>query len=51
YPITEVAADVRTNVIAALERMTGLEVVEVNIAVNDVDIPGDEDDGSEQRVE
>ncbi|MGW3014382.1 Asp23/Gls24 family envelope stress response protein [Streptomyces sp. NPDC001219] len=50
YPITEVAADVRTNVIAAMERMTGLEVVEVNIAVNDIDIPGDEDD-SEQRVE
>ncbi|GGN34679.1 stress protein [Streptomyces kronopolitis] len=50
YPITEVAAEVRTNVIAALERMTGLEVVEVNISVNDVDIPGDEDDDSE-RVE
>ncbi|WP_148588710.1 Asp23/Gls24 family envelope stress response protein [Streptomyces sp. WAC01526] len=51
YPITEVAAEVRTSVIAAMERMTGLEVVEVNIAVNDVDIPGDEDDDSEQRVE
>lgn len=37
--ITEVAADVRENVIAAVERMTGLEVVEVNISVNDVRLP------------
>ncbi|WP_407555482.1 Asp23/Gls24 family envelope stress response protein [Streptomyces sp. Pv4-95] len=50
YPISEVGAEVRTNVIAAMERMTGLEVIEVNIAVNDIDIPGDEDD-NEQRVE
>ncbi|MFI6566152.1 Asp23/Gls24 family envelope stress response protein [Streptomyces sp. NPDC050534] len=40
--ITDVAAEVRENVIAALERMTGLEVVEVNIAVNDVHLPDDE---------
>ncbi|KOG10497.1 Asp23/Gls24 family envelope stress response protein [Streptomyces viridochromogenes] len=40
--ITDVAAEVRENVIAAVERMTGLEVVEVNIAVNDVHLP-DED--------
>ncbi|MEV2255208.1 Asp23/Gls24 family envelope stress response protein [Streptomyces sp. NPDC050147] len=37
--ITEVAADVRENVIGAVERMTGLEVVEVNISVNDVHLP------------
>ncbi|MCX4670977.1 Asp23/Gls24 family envelope stress response protein [Streptomyces sp. NBC_01381] len=37
--ITEVAADVRENVITAVERMTGLEVVEVNISVNDVHLP------------
>ncbi|MET9496928.1 Asp23/Gls24 family envelope stress response protein [Streptomyces sp. NPDC006552] len=37
--IIEVAADVRQNVIAAVERMTGLEVVEVNISVNDVHLP------------
>lgn len=43
-PIQEVAADVRENVIAALERMTGLEVVEVNVAVGDVHLPGDETD-------
>nr|WP_030615726.1 Asp23/Gls24 family envelope stress response protein [Streptomyces fulvoviolaceus] len=40
--ISDVAVDVRENVIAAVERMTGLEVVEVNIAVNDVHLP-DED--------
>lgn len=40
--ITDLAAEVRENVIAAVERMTGLEVVEVNIAVNDVHLP-DED--------
>ncbi|MDQ1051600.1 Asp23/Gls24 family envelope stress response protein [Streptomyces sp. V4I2] len=49
--ITVVAAEVRENVIAAVERMTGLEVVEVNIAVNDVRLP-DEDtpQPSEDRV-
>ncbi|WP_373558713.1 Asp23/Gls24 family envelope stress response protein [Streptomyces sp. WZ.A104] len=46
YAITDVAAEVRENVIAAVERMTGLEVVEVNIAVNDVHLP-DEDDHEE----
>lgn len=53
YAITDVAADVRVSVISALERMTGLEVVEVNVAVDDVDLPGDEEgqeDGG-QRVE
>jgi uncharacterized alkaline shock family protein YloU len=43
YSIADVVADVRVNVISALERMTGLEVVEVNVAVDDIDIP---DDGS-----
>ncbi|MFJ4202265.1 Asp23/Gls24 family envelope stress response protein [Streptomyces sviceus] len=50
--IGDVAADLRENVIAAVERMTGLEVVEVNIAVNDVHLP-DEDtpDTGEGRVQ
>jgi uncharacterized alkaline shock family protein YloU len=38
--ITDLARAVRRNVITAIERMTGLEVVEVNIHVNDVHIPG-----------
>lgn len=46
--ITEVAAAVRENVISAVERMTGLEVVEVNIAVSDVKLP-DEEEGEESE--
>jgi uncharacterized alkaline shock family protein YloU len=42
-PITDVASDVRENVVSAVERMTGLEVVEVNISVIDVHLPDDED--------
>jgi uncharacterized alkaline shock family protein YloU len=49
-PIAELARAVRENVIAAVERMTGLEVVEVNIAVGDVKLP-DEEDEEEQRVQ
>ena len=41
--IVDLARAVRRNVIAAVERMTGLEVIEVNIAVNDIQIPGAED--------
>lgn len=41
--IVDVAGDVRTNVINAVERMTGLEVVEVNIAVDDVRLPDEEE--------
>jgi uncharacterized alkaline shock family protein YloU len=48
--ITDVAADVRENVIAAVERMTGLEVVEVNVSVVDVHLPY-EDDNQEARVQ
>lgn len=43
--IADLAAEVRENVIAGVERMTGLEVVEVNIAVNDVHLPDDEEQG------
>ncbi|MEU9403426.1 Asp23/Gls24 family envelope stress response protein [Streptomyces sp. NPDC048242] len=44
YAIGDVAAAVRENVIAAVERMTSLEVVEVNIAVSDVKLPDEEDE-------
>ncbi|MGW5308699.1 Asp23/Gls24 family envelope stress response protein [Nocardia thailandica] len=43
--IAELAKAVRRNVITAIEQMTGLEVVEVNINVNDVYI---EDDSEQQ---
>lgn len=51
-PIADVAGDVRENVIQAVERMTGLEVVEVNIAVDDVHLPDEEQDeeAAETRV-
>ena len=44
YPasIHEVADSVRQNVIDRIESMTGLEVVEVNIAVSDLVFPEDE---------
>lgn len=41
--IHELAAAIRRNVIAAVERMTGLEVTEVNITVHDVYFEGDDD--------
>jgi len=37
--IVELARAVRRNVITAVERMTGLEVIEVNVAVNDINLP------------
>jgi uncharacterized alkaline shock family protein YloU len=50
--IADVARSVRENVISAVERMTGLEVVEVNIAVSDVKLPdeADEEEESESRL-
>jgi uncharacterized alkaline shock family protein YloU len=48
--IADVARTVRENVIAAVERMTGLEVVEVNIAVGDVKLP-DEDEEDEEELD
>ncbi|MDH6625320.1 putative alkaline shock family protein YloU [Streptomyces sp. LBL] len=49
--IADVAQAVRENVIAAVERMTGLEVVEVNIAVSDVHLPEEEDEEQESRLQ
>ncbi|WP_406860152.1 Asp23/Gls24 family envelope stress response protein [Streptomyces sp. HUAS MG47] len=49
--IADVARDVRENVIAAVERMTGLEVVEVNIAVSDVKLPEEEEEEPETRLQ
>ncbi|MFI9464590.1 Asp23/Gls24 family envelope stress response protein [Streptomyces xiamenensis] len=49
-PITDVAHEVRENVITAVERMTGLEVVEVNLSIVDVRLPDEEDPDDEARV-
>ncbi|WP_430785255.1 Asp23/Gls24 family envelope stress response protein [Actinoplanes sp. G11-F43] len=40
--ISDLAAGVRRNVITSVERMTGLQVVEVNIAVADIHLPEDD---------
>ncbi|WP_086578189.1 Asp23/Gls24 family envelope stress response protein [Streptosporangium minutum] len=50
--IPDVASAVRRNVIMAVERMTGLEVTEVNIKVDDVHMPGQEkDEGGSEDAE
>lgn len=40
--IVDLAAAIRRNVLTAVERMTGLQVVEVNVTVNDVHLPDDD---------
>ncbi|WP_033220335.1 Asp23/Gls24 family envelope stress response protein [Kitasatospora phosalacinea] len=47
--IPRLAAEVRANIIESVERMTGLEVVEVNIAVNDVHLPDDPDEDEDEE--
>ncbi|WP_432522629.1 Asp23/Gls24 family envelope stress response protein [Kineococcus sp. SYSU DK006] len=47
--ISDLAASVRRNVITSVERMTGLEVTEVNLQVSDVHLP-EEDDADEEVV-
>lgn len=42
--IVDVAEGIRRNVIRAVEQGTGLHVVEVNIEVTDVHLPGEDDD-------
>ncbi|MFB7980628.1 Asp23/Gls24 family envelope stress response protein [Streptomyces vinaceus] len=49
--IRDVARAVRENVISEVERMTGLEVVEVNIAVSDVKLPDEPDEEPEHRIQ
>ena len=44
--IQDLAAAVRRNVTGAVEKMTGLEVTEINIRVDDIHLP-DEDDGED----
>ncbi|MFD5394194.1 Asp23/Gls24 family envelope stress response protein [Streptomyces sp. NPDC127097] len=48
--IPDVGQAVRENVISAVERMTGLEVVEVNVAVSDVRLPEEEEAEAERVV-
>ncbi|GAA2016419.1 Asp23/Gls24 family envelope stress response protein [Microbacterium ulmi] len=49
YPVAlqKVADDVRTAIVRAMEDLVGMEVAEVNVTVNDVHVPTDEDQDSE----
>jgi uncharacterized alkaline shock family protein YloU len=50
--IVELSRAVRRNVISAVEGMTGLEVTEVNVDVNDIHLPSDDqEDARESRVQ
>jgi uncharacterized alkaline shock family protein YloU len=42
--IIDLTAAVRRNVLTSVERMTGLEVTEVNITVDDIHLPEDDED-------
>lgn len=42
--IGDLSQGIRRNVISSVERMTGLQVTEVNIAVDDVHLPDEQDD-------
>ena len=49
--IPKVSQAIRENVIRRIEGITGLSVTEVNVAVNDLYFPGDEDPQQPARVE
>jgi uncharacterized alkaline shock family protein YloU len=50
--IPDLAAAVRGNVISSVERICGLEVTEVNIGIDDIHLPGEQDtDTSGPRVQ
>jgi uncharacterized alkaline shock family protein YloU len=49
--IVDVAEAVRRNVISKVERMTGLEVTEVNVSVDDIWLGDEEESQEEPRVQ
>ncbi|GGC75217.1 Asp23/Gls24 family envelope stress response protein [Hoyosella rhizosphaerae] len=49
--IPELAKGIRRNVISAIEQMTGLEVIEVNVTVHDVYIESEDDNEEDARTE
>ncbi|WIB76923.1 Asp23/Gls24 family envelope stress response protein [Curtobacterium sp. MCPF17_002] len=53
YPVAlqQVADGVRAGVARALEEIVGMEVAEVNVTVQDVFIPGDDDDKDDEKQE
>ncbi|GAB3574674.1 Asp23/Gls24 family envelope stress response protein [Leifsonia lichenia] len=53
YPVSlqKVAADVRAAITQAIEQIVGLQVTEVNVTINDVHVPSDDDAEQEARVQ
>lgn len=49
--VADLAEGVRRNIISQVERMTGLQVTEVNVNVNDVFVPSDDSADTESRVQ
>jgi len=49
--IPQVTQAIRENVIRRIEGITGLTVTEVNVAVNDLYLPGDDDEPEPSRVQ
>jgi len=49
--IPDLATAIRSNVITAVERICGLEVTEVNVNVDDIHLPGEQDDTGGPRVQ
>ena len=49
--IPRVAQQIRENVVRRIEGITGLSVTEVNVAVNDLHLPGDDHDDEPSRVQ
>ena len=47
-PLQDVADGVRTAIIDAIETIVGMEVTEVNVTINDVNIPSDDNDADDQ---
>ncbi|SEM86603.1 Asp23/Gls24 family envelope stress response protein [Cryobacterium sp. TMT1-3] len=43
-PLQQVANDIRSNVISAIEDLVGLEVTEVNVTIVDIHLPSDDAD-------
>lgn len=50
YPVAlqKVAGDVRAAIVRAIEQIVGMEVTEVNVTINDVHVPSDDDDEQQE---
>lgn len=49
-PLQELAERVRDNVRRAMEELVGMEVAEINVTVNDVRVPSEEEDDAPQEA-